>query len=72
MALWKIIDYDTGDDLLFCSRQCAEDYMVVHDSVEEDDLHELDPTDEDDAILIEECTPSSCDQCRRRIEKEDS
>ena len=71
MALWKIIDYDTGDDLLFCSRQCAENHMVVHD-LEEDDLHELDPSDEDDAILIEECTLSPCDQCGHRIEKEDA
>ena len=68
MSLWKVIDHNTCEEKLMCGRQCAEDYMVVHE-LEEDDLSELDPENEDDEIFIDECTPSPCDQCQRKIEK---
>ena len=68
VRLWKVTDHNTCEEKLMCDRQCAEDYMVVHE-LEEDDLHELDPENEDDRVFIDECTPSSCDQCQRKIEK---
>lgn len=66
MGLWGAFNYNTGDDLLFCSRQCGEDYICLHDG-EEDDLNEVNMADEDDRIFIEESTPSPCDQCQKRI-----
>ncbi len=33
MALWKITNYDKGEEHIGCCRQCAEDYMVVHEKV---------------------------------------
>lgn len=70
MSLWKITDHNTCEEMLVCSRQCAENYMVVHE-LEEENLHELIPGNEDDDIFVDECTPLPCDQCQRGIKKED-
>lgn len=70
MSLWKIVDHNSYEYKLVCSRQCAEDYMVVHE-LEEEDLHELVPGNEDDDIFIGECIPSPCDQCQTGMKKED-
>ena len=69
VALWKATNYDTGEEHIFCCRQCAEDYMVVHE-LEESDLHELDPTNKKDAAFIKEYAPYGClYQCIINIKK---
>ena len=59
MALWKATNYNKGEEHIFCSRQCAEDYMVVHE-LRESDLHELDPDNKTDAAFIKDFAPYGC------------